>query len=74
MRFIDILGDIESLTCETHITWVPHVSDSISPRMSLCNVTESASGEKVDQIGKELKNDDRLIKYEEAVRKQGYIV
>jgi len=37
-------SDIESLTCGSHIVWVLHVSDSMSPRMSRGNVTESASG------------------------------
>jgi len=41
----DILGDIESLTCGTYITWVPHVSDLMLPRMSPWTVTESASGD-----------------------------
>jgi hypothetical protein len=38
-----ILGAIESLTCGTHMSVVPHVSDSMAPRMAPSNVTESQS-------------------------------
>ena len=39
----DIFCDIESLTCRTHITWISHISDSISRKISPWNVTEFAS-------------------------------
>jgi hypothetical protein len=38
-----ILGAIESLTCGPHASVVPHVSDSMAPRMAPGNVTESQS-------------------------------
>jgi hypothetical protein len=38
-----ILGAIESLTCGTHMSVVPHVSDSMALRMAPINVTESQS-------------------------------
>ena len=38
----DIFGGVESLTCGIR-KWIPHVSDSTSPRMSPWNVTESQS-------------------------------
>jgi hypothetical protein len=38
-----ILGAIESLTCGSHMSVVPHVSDSMAPRMAPSNVTESQS-------------------------------
>jgi hypothetical protein len=46
-----ILGAIESLTCGTHMSVAPHVSDSMALRMAPSNVTESQSILFVRRVG-----------------------